>query len=132
MTSYNSKLPLTKIRHIGLLPKNQSPKVKLVAIKTSHEQKCADNNLLWALVKGLKNINKLIQKIKSICQPDKKYSIFELTAFSFFFKHFFLAQAAPAGFFEQKITGGRHPDDDKRYTIGKYAWHSYNFFTLLL
>ena len=84
MTSYNSKLPLTKIRHIGLLLKKQSPKVKLVAIKTSHEQKCADNNLLSALVKGLKNINKLIQKIKSICQPDKKDSIFELTAFSFF------------------------------------------------
>ena len=83
MTSYNSKLPLTKIRHIGLLLKNQSLKVKLVAIKTSHEHS-ADNNLLWAFVKGLKNVNKLIQKIKSICQPNKKDSIFELTAFSFF------------------------------------------------
>jgi len=28
-------------------------------------------------------------------------------------------QAAPAGFFEQRITGGRHPDDDKRYTIAQ-------------
>lgn len=28
-------------------------------------------------------------------------------------------QAAPAGFFEQKITGGRHPNDDKRYTIAQ-------------
>lgn len=29
------------------------------------------------------------------------------------------AQAAPAGYFETHITGGRHPNDDKRYTIAQ-------------
>lgn len=46
---YNSKLPLTKIRHIGLLLKKQSPKVKLVAIKTSHEQKNVQTIIFFEL-----------------------------------------------------------------------------------
>ena len=49
MTSYNSKLPLTKIRHIGLLLKKQSPKVKLVVIKTSHEQKNVQTIIFFEL-----------------------------------------------------------------------------------
>lgn len=25
----------------------------------------------------------------------------------------------PSAFFDEQVTGGRHPNDDKRYTIGK-------------
>ena len=34
---------------------------------------------------------------------------------------FLSAKAVQAGYFEEQITGGRHPSDDKRYTIGMYV-----------
>lgn len=34
---------------------------------------------------------------------------------------FFSAKAVQAGYFEEQTTGGRHPSDDKRYTIGMYV-----------
>lgn len=30
------------------------------------------------------------------------------------------ARALPAGYFDPEIIAGRHPNDDKRYTIGMY------------
>ena len=35
----------------------------------------------------------------------------------------------PSAFFEEQITGGRHPNDDKRYTIGTHATQYYFMFT---
>ena len=43
--------------------------------------------------------------------------------FSLYHLLFILAQTVgnplPSAFFDEQVTGGRHPNDDKRYTIGK-------------
>ena len=43
--------------------------------------------------------------------------------FSLYYLLFILAQTVgnplPSAFFDEQVTGGRHPNDDKRYTIGK-------------
>ena len=35
----------------------------------------------------------------------------------------------PSAFFEEQVNGGRHPNDDKRYTIGTRAFYDH-FFVL--
>ena len=63
----------------------------------------------------------LASKSHEICSSVLlKYSEF---LFSLYYLLFILAQTVgnplPSAFFDEQVTGGRHPNDDKRYTIGK-------------